>query len=82
MGAHPIALAVDVAHDAAVQVMVEHGATTNRVVADLPREPTPRFLVMTMELEGITFVTPGRQSSGSPQGDSVYARRSGAVGVV
>src|ERR1700688_753738 len=36
MGAHPVALAVDVEHDTAVQPAVEHGGGHHRVVEDLP----------------------------------------------
>ena len=36
MRAHPVALAVDVEHDAAVQQAVEHGGGHHRVVEDLP----------------------------------------------
>jgi hypothetical protein len=50
MGALRVALTLNVEHDAAMQQVVEHGGAYHRIVEDPPPDPTPRFVVMTMEL--------------------------------
>jgi len=50
VGAHPVALAVDVEHDAAMEQRSSIAAATIGSSKIFPQELTPRFVVTTIEL--------------------------------